>query len=117
MDCVKQKESDPLSFGKANCKYSFSPPENGLMHPNSTKAAVPIIATRLPKRKMIKVIPIERTYPRITAGAVKIPDPMTIPTIIIIPENQPILLGRARIATSSSIVIVLLGHKNSTPGM
>jgi hypothetical protein len=95
MDCVKQKESDPLSFGNANSKYSFSPPENGLMQPNSTNAAVPIIATKLPNRKMIKVIPIEFTYPRITAGAVKIPEPITMPTIIIMPENQPILLGRA----------------------
>jgi hypothetical protein len=49
-------------------------------------------ATNDPMRKQIRTIPGEPTSPRINAGKEKIPAPMDIPTHIIVPENQVIVL-------------------------
>jgi hypothetical protein len=72
-----------LGFLYTASKYTFSPPERGIIVPNSNQTKRPQKDTTNPRTQSIREAPTELTEESIDDGVEKIPVPIMRPTLVI----------------------------------
>jgi hypothetical protein len=70
-----------LGFLYTASRYTFSPPERGIIVPNSSQTKRPQKDSTNPRTQSMREAPTELTDESIDDGVEKIPDPITRPTL------------------------------------
>ena len=69
-------------------RYTFSPPERGIMVPSSSQTRSPQNESTSPKSQSISDAPTDPTDPMMDEGVENIPVPMIVPTLSVVVRRE-----------------------------